>query len=338
MKRYVTISVLVLLFSGAGRADEISLEPLDSIDCVEFVGRSVDLEIQSGQLYILDAQEMVVWRLDGDGTVLDSQLIYAGSSDVSNPRDLFFACDDRMFVSDTEAGMLYQYNKSNRTWSAIEMARPCYGDGGDQGYVLNPGQDVNSDTGVVYTSCDGSVLGYACRVEAPGWDAGMISRANHTSQALGADRLAVAHIALGYIQILSYEGNVLYDIQLSGPEVAELRGAYRGSYGATEHSGTYASEYIEDLAQAGASGQDLVPVYIGDIQYYGDRLYVLTNNTIHEYGPDGEMMNRYIVGGEYHGERVLIHDMKIDDRGILYGMDIHHYKRIYRFGRIGSTR
>ncbi len=321
----------VVMCPRALRATDIAcrLEPVAVLAHADFAGEPVAITTWQDRILLLDPLEQVIWRLDpatGECGLLELP------SHTAN--DMFFGCDDRLYVVDPGERALFVHAPESGAWRRIDLGyRVFYGAGSAEMILFNADRRRQQHL-VTACTCAGDTLRLGRRLTHAHPYAAVANNMNYARLALAPDVIVVGHIALGHLQVYSRDGARLSAFSLAGPEVAAMRGVYLASLGVAA-AGTLSvspDTLIADLVRAAQPERFAVPVYVAGLAVHAGLVFVLVNNTLQIFTPRGELVARHAIAGQQRGERVVIHAFCITPQGRLLGLDAVHYRKIYDFG------
>jgi hypothetical protein len=335
---WASLLVSVLLAAGVDPARSTTpgsgvwtqpLEPEAVVAYVDFAGRPLDLEVRRGLIHLLDPAEEAIWILDpatGRREILD--LPSRGAS------SLFFGCGDALHVVDPLERALFVLEAGADVWRRRDLGyRVFHGAGDDQAIVFNA--DRRRDAHLIAgATCAGDTLRYGERMVHAHPYPSVSNNLNYARLAVSPRLVAVGHIALGRLQIFERRGPRLADIDLTGPEVVQMRGVYLANLGleAGDQLAVERDTLIADLVRAAEPERFTVPVYVNDLAVGDGLVHVLVNNTLQIFTPAGELLARRPIAGADRGQVVVLHAICLTPEDRLYGLDTVHYRKIYDFG------
>jgi len=226
--------------------------------------------------------------------------------------------------------------KVDGTWRGHDLGyRAFYGAGDAGGIIYNADRQHEAHL-VTYAGCRPDTLRLGARLRHDHPYQAVSNNLNYVRFALSPDLLVAGHIAFGYLQVLTRDGALLAEVDLTGPEVVAMRRLYLRSLGqAADGPLTVARDtLIADLVRGARPERFPVPVYVADLAVAGDRIIVLVNNVLQVFTAGGTLVARHEVGGHSGGEPVVIHAVCVTTDGRLLGLDRMHYRKLYDFGPV----
>lgn len=335
-RRVVPILLAAALTMPEAARAEVAVQErqaLSVIECAEFVGTPVDLEGHHGHIYLLDEAERCIWEFDADGRRVGGIGIKDGRKKVEHAGDLMFFCDGRMAVTDIERSGVFVGEPGGKEWRFMALDyRPFFGAGHHDGFAVNARRYAGEHL----------VNRWDCGLER--WSLGdriihehefqsVANNLNHVKIALSDDVVVVGHVALARVQIYWPDGRKRTEFTIQGPEVQEARRWFLDLADDAPDATTHA-QFVADLVSLAAPSRFAIPVYIGDIEVFEGRIYLLVAGAILGYDLDGRLERRIAITGAMDRELVFIHGFTIAADGELLGFDRAHFKKIYRFGSI----
>ena len=320
------------------------LVPVGVVASVDFAGEPAGLVSHGNHLYLLDPLEQVVWILDpASGTVATRELPSPSAS------DLFFGCGGRLYVADPGERALFVsepepepepepesgWGHQPAGWRRLALGyRVFFGAADDGGiwYNADRGCDPHLVTGI---TCAGDTLRLGARSIHPHPFASVTNNLNYVRLAVSPDLVVAGRIALGCLEVYGRtSGDLLAAIDLTGPEVAQIRRAYLASQGrqADEALAVCRDSLLADVLASAKPERFPIPVYVNDLAVVDGLIWVLVNNTLQIHDPGVGLRARYAIGGEHDAEPVVIHAFCITPAGRLLGLDAVHYRKIYDLG------
>lgn len=318
------------------------LVPVEVVASVDFAGEPAQLVSHGKHLYLLDPLEQVIWILDpATGTVATRELPSHSAS------DLFFGCGGRLHVVDPGERALFVsepesepqpesgFDHQPAGWRRLALGyRVFFGAADDGGiwYNADRGFDPHLVTGI---TCAGDTLRLGARLIQPHPFASVTNNLNYVRLAVSPELVVAGRIALGCLEVYGRtSGDLVAAIDLTGPEVAQIRRAYLASQGrqAARTLAVCRDSLLADVLASAKPERFPIPVYVNGLAVVDGLIWVLVNNTLQIHDPGAGLRARYAIGGEHDAEPVVIHAFCITAAGRLLGLDAVHYRKIYDFG------